>query len=64
MRLKTKIFLKSYYLTTVIIICIFIFCYGIGKAYESMVYMSSGEKKSAVRVTDSGIRILDFEIKF
>ncbi len=64
MKSQTRWFFKSYYLTTVIIICIFVFCYGIGKAYESMVYMSTGEKKSAVRITDSGIRILDFEIKF
>lgn len=64
MKRSLKIFFSSFYLTSVIITCIVLGAYGMGKAYENMVYTSFGEKKSAVEILDGGIRILDFEIHF
>lgn len=64
MKRSTKLFFSSFYLSTVIIVCIFLAFFGIAKSYENMVYKSFGVKKSAVEIIDGGIRILDFEILY
>ncbi len=59
-----KLFLKSFYLSAVILFCLSFGAYGISKAYENTRQIGFGEYKKALAVTDEGIRILDFEIKF
>lgn len=63
MKKTGKIFLRSFFISSVIVICISIAVVGIGKSYESMRLIGFGEYKKAFEITDSGIRILDFEIK-
>ncbi len=64
MKKQTREFLRSFYLTLTIVFCLLLFSFGVGKAYENIVFTSFGEKKTAVRITDGSIRILDFEIEF
>ena len=60
---KTRLFFKSFYLSSLILFCLTIGLTGIGKAYENTRQIGFGEYKRAIELTDDGIRILDFEIK-
>ena len=55
-------FLKGFFATIIMILCIFGGVFGIAKAYENTVFIAFGAKKSAIELNDDGIRILDFEI--
>ncbi len=62
MKGRTKIFFGSFYLTLVIISCITFGFLGCAKAYENTVKNAFGKTKTAIGITESGIRIFDFEI--
>ena len=59
---KKKAFIKSFYLSAVITLCLFIGIYGTAKAYENMRLIGFGEYKKAVQLDGSVLRILDFEL--
>ena len=59
-----KLFLRSAVLTAVVLSCIAAVFLGICKSYEAIRQVSFGEEKSAVALTEEGIRILDFNINF
>ncbi len=65
MKLKknTELFLRSMYITAIIVVCLAVFIYGISAAYENTVNIGFGEYKKAVGFADGVLRILDFEIK-
>ena len=56
-----KLFLKSFYISFVIVACVLIFAFGISKTYENIRLIGFGEYKEAVEITSTSIRILDFE---
>lgn len=58
-----KAFFKSFYISAVISICLFIGIYGMSKAYENMRLVGFGEYKKAVQLDGKVLRILDFEIE-
>ena len=60
---KIKLFFKSFYISAVISLCLFIGIYGTAKAYENMRLIGFGEYKKAVRLDGNVLRILDFEIE-
>jgi len=62
MKRSTKTYFRSFYLTLTIILCLFIFTFGIAKAYENTVNVGFGKTKTALFVKDGVIHILDFEI--
>ena len=59
---KMKAFFKSFYISAVIALCLFIGIYGTAKAYENMRLIGFGEYKKAVQLDGSVLRILDFEL--
>lgn len=59
-----KLFFKSFYISLVIALCFFAFCFGICKIYENIRLIGFGEYKDAVEITNASIRILDFEYEF
>ena len=59
---KTRDFFKGFFITVSIVFCVLFALTGIAKAYENTVYIAFGAEKSAIAFTDSGLRILDFEI--
>lgn len=63
MKRQTKTFLRTFYISLVIIICLSFGWIGISSAYENTVQVSSGEYKSAIEIAEDHIRILDFVIK-
>lgn len=58
-----KAFFKSFYISAVIALCLFIGIYGTSKAYENMRLVGFGEYKKAVQLDGNILRILDFEIE-
>lgn len=64
MKLKknTELFLRSMYITAIIVICLALLIYGISEAYENTVNIGFGEYKNAIGFADGVLRILDFEI--
>ena len=64
MKRKTNVFLRSFYLNSVIIFCVFLAVAGISKSYEGIRQVGFGEYKKAIEITENEIRILDFNINF
>lgn len=58
-----KAFFKSFYISAVILLCLFIGVCGTAKAYENMRLIGFGEYKKAVEADGNVLRILDFEIE-
>ena len=58
-----KAFFKSFYISAVIALCLFIGIYGTATAYENMRLVGFGEYKKAVQLDGKVLRILDFEIE-
>ncbi|MEE1238361.1 MAG: hypothetical protein UHO61_00355 [Acutalibacteraceae bacterium] len=61
--IKIKVFFKSFYISFVLALCLFIGIYGTAKAYENMRLIGFGEYKKAVEIKGNVLRILDFEIE-
>lgn len=59
-----KLFFKSFYISLCLALCIFIALFGAAKTYESIRLIGFGEYKRAVEITNTHIRILDFEYEF
>lgn len=59
---KTKVFLRSFYISSVIIFCICFGFLGIAKAYENIRLIGFGEYRKAVEYEEGTLRIFDFEI--
>lgn len=64
MKRNFKIFIRSFYISTVIAGCLIFAFLGTAAAYENTARIGFGEYKKAVELTDGGIRIFDFEIEF
>ncbi len=64
MKKRRSLFLSSFIITFTIILCMFIFVYGIFASFESIQKIGFGKTKTAVQIIDGGIRVLDFYIKF
>lgn len=63
MKRNTKIYLRSFYLSLVIIFCLLIGWIGISTAYKNTLRLGWGQEKKAIEITDDYIRILDFTIE-
>lgn len=61
-KLKTKLFLRSFCLTTVIIFCCFFMIFGTAKAYEGIREIGFGDYRGAFEFNDGKLKIFDFEI--
>ena len=59
---QITVFFRTMFLSTVIMLCIILGSLSIGKIYENIRYVAYGEYKSAIELTEEGIRILDFYI--
>ena len=63
MKKQTKTYLRSFYISLIVIMCLAFGWLGVSAAYENTVRISFGEYRSAIEISDSTIRILDFVIK-
>ncbi len=59
---KIKIFLKTVYISSTLLLCLFIGVFGSFKAYEGIRQIGFGEYCSAVEYKDGNLKIFDFEI--
>ena len=58
---KNSVLLRTVYITTIIILCIFFGVYGCFSAYKNIRQLAFGEYRDAVEITEGKIKILDFE---
>lgn len=61
MKKKVILFLRTVYLTSVIIFCLVLGLYGICKAYEGIRYVGFGEYRKAIEIDGEEINIFDFK---
>lgn len=61
--IKIKAFFRSFGVSFVCFICLFIGIYGTAKVYEEARLIGFGEYKKAVEIKGNILRILDFEIE-
>ncbi len=61
---NVKIFFRSAAVTAVVLFCIATVFLGISKSYEAIHKISNGRERRAVEMTEDGLRILDFKLKF
>ena len=59
-----KIFLRSFYITAVIMVCFIIAVIGSIKAYESIRQVGFGDNRNAIYFSDGCFHFFDFTIKF
>lgn len=63
MKKQTKTYLRSFYISLIVIMCLAFGWLGVSAAYENTVRIAFGEYRSAIEISDGNIRILDFVIK-
>lgn len=65
MKSKNKrIFIRTFFITSIFLFCMGIFTWGVKTAYESTRKIGFGEYKKATEIGDGYIRILDYVINF
>lgn len=63
MKRQTKVFLRTFCISSVIVSCLIFGFLGISKAYENIRLIGFGEYRTAIDIQDDKILIFDFEIK-
>ena len=64
MKRSTKLFLRSFYISSVVVFCLIIGVLGISKAYEGIRLVGFGEYRNAVEIENGDIKIFDFTLRF
>ncbi len=62
MKRKTKVFLRTFCISSVILSCFIFGFIGISKAYENIRLIGFGEYRTAIDYEDGKLMIFDFEI--
>lgn len=57
---KTRAFFRAFFMSGVILLCIFIIYMGLVLSYEGIRKNGFGEEKQGVEISEGKIRILDF----
>ncbi len=60
-RKNLRTFLRTFYISSVITLCIVIAVFGISEAYKNIRLIGFGEYRNAIEIGDGGLKILDFE---
>ncbi len=61
MKRKTRLFLKSFYLSSVVAFCLLLGIFGITKAYEGIRLIGYGEHRKAIAYSDGVLYFFDKE---
>jgi hypothetical protein len=59
-----KTFLRSFYLSSVVVFCLIFALYGISEAYKNIRRIGFGEYRNAIEIGDGKLEILDFEWEY
>ncbi|MBQ3817132.1 MAG: hypothetical protein II802_02525 [Clostridia bacterium] len=59
---KGKVFLRSFYITLVVILCLGFGLFASAKAYENTILIKNGEYKKAIELSDGKLRFFDKEV--
>lgn len=62
MKRKTRLFLRSWYLSSVILLCLLFGTLGMMKAYEGIRLIGFGEYRSAIEYSDGIFKFFDFTL--
>ena len=62
MKRNTKVYFRTFYLSSVLILCLIFGFMGVALAYENTVQTAFGEYKKAIEFSDGSIRIFDLVI--
>lgn len=60
---EKKLLMRSFYISSVAVLCIFIAFFGTAQVYENTRRVGFGEYKKAVAYENGTLRILDFEFE-
>ncbi len=63
MKRQTRLFLRSFKISALIIFCALLGILGTAKAYKSIRLIGFGEYREAIEIKNGTIKIFDFEIK-
>ena len=61
---RKSLFFRTFYISSVVVFCLFFGIYGTVKAYESIRLVAFGEYRKAIGIEKDSIKIFDFEINF
>ena len=64
MKRSTRLFFRSFFISSVVVFCLILGFFGITKAYEGIRLVGFGEYRSAIEIDERGIKIFDFTLKF
>ena len=64
MKRSTRLFFRSFFISSTVVFCLIFGFFGITKAYEGIRLVGFGEYRSAIEIDEKGIKIFDFTLKF
>lgn len=64
MKRSTKLFFRSFYISSVVVFCLLLGIFGITKAYEGIRLVGFGEYRNAIEIDNGNIKIFDFILRF
>lgn len=64
MKRSTKLFFRSFYISSVVVFCLLLGIFGITKAYEGIRLVGFGEYRNAIEIENGNIKIFDFILRF
>lgn len=64
MKRSTKLFFRSFYISSVVVFCLLLGIFGMTKAYEGIRLVGFGEYRNAIEIENGNIKIFDFILRF
>lgn len=64
MKKSTEKYLRTVYVSAVVVFCLIVGIFGINKAYESMTLIGNGAKQSIIEINEFGIKIFEYTIYY
>lgn len=64
MKRSTKLFFRSFYISSVVVFCLLLGIFGMTKAYEGIRLVGFGEYRNAIEIENDNIKIFDFILRF
>ncbi len=64
MKKSTEKYLRTVYVSAVVVFCFIVGIFGINKAYESMTLIGNGAKQSIIEITEDKIKIFEYIIYY
>lgn len=64
MKKSTRLFFRSFFISSTVVFCLILGFFGITKAYEGIRLIGFGEYRNAIEIENGNIKFFDFTLRF